>query len=346
MGLNVAVIGVGRWGRNHARILSSLKGRIVNKLVVVDVDIERAREASKMYSADSYYGSVEELISREKDLDAVIVTVPTVYHYHVVKPLLREYDVFVEKPLAETPEQGLELVRIAHENGRVFTVGHIERFNPIVGVAEKLIKGKGGKILAFEAKRLGPGPAGNYTLNLGVGHDLLVHDVDIANFFLRERPMRVYAIAFHSGTFPYEVEVQAVFEYPGGRTAHLTASWRTSPVYKHRSFSVRTEDSVITVDYILRRILIDNGVESFQLDGLKTSVHSEMISMEISYLQEEPLKLELLDFLEAVKSRREPRVSAIDGYVALKCVFKALESSKKMAPVDITWSELEGLNRS
>ncbi|AKG38910.1 MAG: Gfo/Idh/MocA family oxidoreductase [Infirmifilum sp.] len=343
MSLNVAVVGVGRWGVNHVRVLSLLQSHLVGRLVVVDSDISRASQVAKTYHADTFYGSVEELSRREKDLDAVIVVVPTIYHYKVVDKLLDNYDVFVEKPLAETIEQGFNLVQKARRLGRVLAVGHIERFNPIVLVSRRMLEQLNGKILSFEAKRLGPGPARSYSLNLGVAHDLLVHDLDVSVFLLGNLPSKVYAQTFRTNDFPYEVEVEAVYQYPGGKTAHLIASWRTSPKYKHRSFSVRTEDFILTADYILRRINIDNGIDSIDVQKIKTAIHNEVTSIEISYLQEEPLKLELIDFLESVSTRRKPIVSALEGYIALKGVVKALESAVKEAPVEISWEELANI---
>ncbi|MEZ0345483.1 MAG: Gfo/Idh/MocA family oxidoreductase [Infirmifilum sp.] len=344
MSLEVAVVGVGRWGRNHVRVLSALRKEYIDRLIVVDSDFSRAKEVANAYSADAFYDSVEELFSWEKNLDAVVVVVPTVYHYRVVDSLLDHYDVFVEKPLAETIEQGFSLALKSLSSGRVLAVGHIERFNPIVGIARKLLEQSKKKIYAFEARRLGPGPAGNYTLNLGVAHDLLVHDVDIAAAFLEDLPRTVYASAVPGDGFPYEVEIEALYSYPGARTAHIVASWRTAPSYKHRSFSVRTEDSIITIDYILRRIVIDNGVQRVETPTVSTALHSENTHLEISYLQEEPLKLELKDFLEAVSHKRRPQVSAVEGYIALKCVVKALESAARRSPVEITWDELSRLN--
>lgn len=344
MALNLAVIGVGRWGKNHVRVLASLRKSKIGRLVVVDSDVNRAREVSEAYSADAFYGSMEDFISREKDLDAAIVVVPTVYHYKVVEKLLDNYDVFVEKPLAETVEQAFNISIKAARLGRILAVGHIERFNPIVGVTLRFLEQRKTSILSFEARRLGPGPAGNYTLNLGVGHDLLVHDVDISNLFLEGLPRKVFAKSFYVEGFPYEVEVEALYEYPGERISHLVASWRTNPSYKHRSFSLRTEDFVVTADYILRKLVVDDGVNTVEVNNLKTAVHSETTSLEISYLQEEPLKIELLDFLDAVMSRKKPRVSSVEGYIALKCVVKALESAAKQTPLEISWEELEKLN--
>lgn len=345
MALEVAVVGVGRWGRNHARVLSSLRRNLISKLVIVDENIARAKEVAEEYSADAVYSDVDELLSKEKNLDAAVVAVPTLYHYTVVDRLLEASDVFVEKPIAATVEQGFKLAVKSLKLNRILAVGHIERFNPIVGVAKEVV-GQLGPILSVEAKRLGPGPAGGYTLNLGVGHDLMVHDADIAVYFLEDLPSRVYALARRGESFPYETEVEALFQFNRGGTAYLVASWRTTSSYKHRTFTIRTEDSVVTVDYILRRLTIDNGVKAFKLWRAQALVHAETTNLEVSYAQEEPLKLELLDFLDSVVTRRKPRVSAVEGYVALKCVGKALESAEKNAPVDISWEELGQLHEA
>ncbi|ABL78119.1 Gfo/Idh/MocA family protein [Thermofilum pendens] len=342
MGVNVAVVGVGRWGRNHVRVLSSLRGSLVGRIVVVDADEARASSVAKQFAVDAYYSSVEELVKDEKDLDAAVVAVPTVYHFEVASKLLNYADVLVEKPLAATLDEGYRLVELSRKLGRRLAVGHIERFNPVVGAAYAAVRGK--EILSMESKRLGPGPAREYTLNLGVAHDLLVHDVDVVNMFLGEPPGRVFAYKIDGGDFPFEVEVTALYEYSQRRIATLSASWRTVPSYKHRSLTIRLPDSVIRVDYILRRIVVDRGVQELPRDSLRVPVFAEESYVEVSYLQEEPLKAELIDFLEAVKLGGKPRVDGLAGYVALKCVVKALESASKGVPVPIGWDEIEKLS--
>jgi UDP-N-acetylglucosamine 3-dehydrogenase len=342
MGLRVAVVGVGRWGANHVRVLSRLRGELVEALLVVDSNPSRASSIASRYACERWYTSVEELLQREKDLDAAVIAVPTVYHFPVSRVLAGKVHLLVEKPLAASAEEGLELLRAAKEGGKLLVVGHIERFNPVVHIVKQHSANLGGP-LAVEAKRIGPGPARGYTLNLGVAHDLLVHDVDVANFILDRLPHRVYALALRDAEFPYETEVQALYEYPEGATAYLTASWRSSPAYKHRSISVRTPSAIVRGDYILRRVVVDNGVSRYSLGFVETSLQTETSSIEISYLQPEPLELELRNFLEAAANRAKPAVTGLEGYIALKCVVKALESAAKSRPVEITWEELDRL---
>ncbi len=341
MTIDVALIGVGRWGKNHARVLSSLKGLIIGSLVIVDSNRSRAKLVAEKYGADSYYSSVEDLVKYGKNLDAAIIAVPTLYHYRIASQLINYYDLFIEKPLAANLEEGLSLLESSVSNGRTVAVGHIERFNPIVNVALQ-IAGSLGEILEVSATRLGPGPARNYTLNLGVAHDLLVHDVDISVLFLGKKPRKVFSFTFYSENYPYETEILANYMFEGGAYASLLASWRTTPNYKHRSLSIRFDNAVITVDYILRRIIINRGIKQYDLQSpIKAAIYREEHGIEISYLQEEPLKLELLDFLNSVQYSKKPRVSILDGYIALKCIIKALEAAEKERMIDIFWDELE-----
>ncbi len=339
MALEVALIGVGRWGRNHARVLSQLRGKLLDRLVIVDKDTKRAEEVAAQYGADGVYGSLEELLKKEKSLDAAVIAVPTVFHYAVASALLEHMDVFVEKPLAATLEEGEKLLSMARRMSRVAAVGHIERFNPVVKVCKNLVEDS--EIVGMTARRLGPGPAGGYTLNLGVGHDLLVHDIDIVNLFMGGLPSAVYARTYRTEGFPYEVEVAALYEYDDA-TAFLEASWRTAPKYKHRSFQVRLVDRVVTADYILRRIVVDEGIERWRIgDNQEAVMHMERSGIEISYLQEEPLRLEMIDFLESVKTGRKPMADIIDGYIALKSVVYALRSGEKGERIPIDWEELD-----
>uniref|UniRef100_A0A7C1T5Q0 Gfo/Idh/MocA family oxidoreductase n=1 Tax=Thermofilum pendens TaxID=2269 RepID=A0A7C1T5Q0_THEPE len=342
MGLSVAVVGVGRWGVNHVRVLSKLRGELVDALFVVDSNPSRASSVASRYGCDGWYPSVEDLLRSEKELDAAVVAVPTVHHFHVSRVLADKVHLLVEKPLAASIEEGLELLRSARRGGKLLMVGHIERFNPVVHIVKQYSASLGGP-LTVEAKRVGPGPARDYTLNLGVAHDLLVHDVDVANFVLDKLPRRVYALAMRDAAFPYETEVQALYEYPEGVTAYLTASWRSSPTYKHRSISVRTPSAIIRGDYILRRVVVDNGVSRYSLGFVETSLQTETSSIEISYLQPEPLELELRNFLEAAAGRAKPAITGLEGYIALKCIVKALESAVESRPVEIVWEELNSL---
>ncbi len=343
MGISLAVIGVGRWGKNHVRVLTQLRKTLVDKVVIVDINPNRLKYIVKKYQPDSYYTSIEDLVKREKNLDGAIVAVPTVYHYKVASILIDHYHLLIEKPLAATIEEGYNLVRRAQENDKAIAVGHIERFNPIVNIAYNIIKKQDEKPTGIVGERLGPGPPGRSTLNLGVAHDLLVHDIDISNHFLNEKPVSVIARIVKSPDFPYETEIIAIYEYPGDTFSMLKASWRTAPFYKRRYLKVQMETTSLSINYILRTINIEKGLKKVKIrnSSIDSLMHFEENGIEISYVQKEPLVLELNDFIESIKSGKKPQVDAILGYVALKCVEEARRAAFSGRKVNIRWEEID-----
>ena len=125
--LQVGVIGVGFWGRNHARVFHELPNAELK--AVCDVNKERVRELVKKYSINGYTDS-QELLKRE-DVDAVsICTWSTALAKEAVKSLNAGKHVFIEKPMAINVEEAENVVKLAEKNGLYLMVGFIERFNP------------------------------------------------------------------------------------------------------------------------------------------------------------------------------------------------------------------------
>jgi predicted dehydrogenase len=130
--MRVAVVGVGHFGRNHARVYASMPG--VKLVAVADTDAARCKAIADQYGAKA--------VSSHRDIgevDAVSVAVPTSRHAEVACWFLeRGVPVLVEKPLADTVEAAERIVRTAHEKGTFVGVGHVERFNPVVQAATQL----------------------------------------------------------------------------------------------------------------------------------------------------------------------------------------------------------------
>jgi len=344
--VRVAVVGVGRWGVNHVRVLSELsrvssEGLDIDEVIVVDRDLARARHVANKYGAARYLSDLNELIGL--GADAAIVAVPTIYHYEVTAKLLPHMDVMVEKPIAAKLEEAEEMARIAEREGRLLAVGHIERFNPVVPALKDRLASEGEEIVHVMAQRVGPGPAKGYTLNLGVAHDLLVHDVDVVCYLLDSLPSSVFAKAFWEPGYEYETEVVAVYTFEElGVAAELRASWRASPRFKRRTISVQLRSKLIEADYILQTIRVERGLVEHKSRG----EYSELISAYTSRVREtwsvlgirrEPLLLEDSHFLKCVARGEKPLNSWEVGLRALKCILAALDSARSRAPVHIEW---------
>src|ERR1700733_12785253 len=126
--LRVAVIGAGNMGRNHVRTYHNLRG---SELLAVADPSPNAAKLAKEYGV-KFYADYKEMLEAEKP-QAVSIAVPTPLHHSIASEVMsRGVHCLVEKPIASTPEEGDELIAIASKNGVVFTVGHIERFNPMI----------------------------------------------------------------------------------------------------------------------------------------------------------------------------------------------------------------------
>ena len=164
----VAVVGVGHFGRHHARVLSALPG--VHLESVVDIDIARA----KATAAEVGTAIASDVASLEGRVDAVTLAVPTAAHHAVALPLLtRGISVLVEKPIAKSVGEADELIAAAAKSGAVLAVGHAERHNPAVAAALPLVQSP----RFIEVHRIGAFPG--RSLDIDVVFDLMIHDLDI-----------------------------------------------------------------------------------------------------------------------------------------------------------------------
>ncbi|MDP3765821.1 MAG: Gfo/Idh/MocA family oxidoreductase, partial [Nanoarchaeota archaeon] len=135
--LNVAVIGAGSMGKNHARVYSGLDN--VNLVSVCDYNKETAKEIVKLYKINCYK-NYKEMLKKEK-IDAVSICVPTKLHKQVALDAIKsKINVLVEKPIAATTAEAKEIINAAAKNKVKLMVGHIEIFNPVVQELKKRIE--------------------------------------------------------------------------------------------------------------------------------------------------------------------------------------------------------------
>jgi len=344
--LKIAVIGVGRWGRNHVRVVHNLI--MMNKcesLTICDVNKSLVRRVSREYGIDEYYYSIDDLINKSH-VDAAIVAVPTVFHHKVCKRILPHMDVLVEKPLATNLEEARELVDLAKRMNRLLVVGHIERYNQAVIAVKELIKElrkEGERPTYIVAQRVGPGPQRDYVLNLGVAHDLMIHDIDVVNFLLEERPHEVQAITVRVEDFPYEIEIIAIYTYKKGAIANLRASWRARPNFKDRTLSIYLRGTLINLDYIYQSYTVERGLIEQRASGsyehivLSYRAREELRRTLPPLALKEPLFLEVDNFISALRGEKAYIVTGEEGLNALRCVVYALKSAEKGRRLKIVW---------
>ncbi|MCG3224510.1 MAG: Gfo/Idh/MocA family oxidoreductase, partial [Candidatus Heimdallarchaeota archaeon] len=152
--LNIAVIGVGSWGKNHARVFKEMEK--TNLIGTYDIQLEKAKELATMHRARAF-SNLDELLSLE-EIDAVSIASPTSTHGEIaIKAIEHGKHVLIEKPMTSTLEEAEKIIDIAKSSNVIVSVGFIERFNPIVSKSLTLIEsGELGELVLLSARRLGP----------------------------------------------------------------------------------------------------------------------------------------------------------------------------------------------
>ncbi len=305
--IHVAVIGVGAFGRNHARVYRELEqqGHPVHLAAVVDSNCEQATRVASEYGV-SAFGSVEQMLASGVAIQAASVAVPTSAHRKTAKLLLESgMDVLVEKPVATTVSEADELIRIAEANGRIAQVSHVERFNPAVRATVPLIT----QPMFFEVHRLSVFTP--RSLDVDVVLDLMIHDLDIVLSFVDApvKEIRAVGLPILSG----KVDIANVrVEFDSGCIANFTASRvSTERVRKLRFFQ---PEQYISIDYGRQDVMVFSvGKEG----GGVPSPNPEIKVAKPPISTEEPLRAELKAFIAAVQTRSEPLVGLRDGRRAL-----------------------------
>jgi predicted dehydrogenase len=307
----VAVIGVGAFGRNHARVYRQLQQAGAVRLVgVVDPDTPRADAIAREFDCKAF-GSVEQMLTTHSEVQAASVAVPTVLHLEVARDLMQSgVDVLIEKPLAATLAEADELLRVATEHKRIAQVGHLERFNPAVRATLPLINHP----MFFEVHRLSE--FSPRALDVDVVLDLMIHDLDVVLTFVRSevKEIRAVGLPILSG----KVDIANVrVEFESGCVANFTASRvSTERVRKLRFFQ---PGQYISVDYGRQDVLVFSvGSAAAKSAGSQPSVNPQIQMTKPTVTAEEPLLAEINAFLRAVRDRSRPVVSLEDGRRALE----------------------------
>jgi predicted dehydrogenase len=301
--IRMGVAGAGAFGRNHLRVIAASSR--AELAAVYDPDAARAGAAAAEYGVEAC-ASLEELAAR---CQAAVVASPTTTHSSVACRLMEAgLDVLVEKPIAASMDEARAMIDTAHRHGRILQAGHLERFNPAVEAARRILR----LPLFFEVHRLSV--FSPRSLDVDVVADLMIHDLDLVLSMTGEEPSEVRAagIAVLSSR-PDIANVR--LEFPGGCIANLTASRvSTERVRKLRFFQPQ---QYVSVDYAKQECL------SIRVDADRR-VHFEPQPV----VKGEPLARQLDAFLDSVTTRTRPVAS---GEEAARALALALQIAARIA---------------
>jgi predicted dehydrogenase len=296
MTVKVGVVGTGYLGRLHARVLSEIpEATMVGFVEPNDAIAAEVEESLKL----KRFVSVAELA---KEIDGAVVATPTTSHYDVARELLEAgVDVMVEKPITATADEARRLIDLAAKHGRIVQVGHVERYNPaIVAVASLVAASR-----YFEAERLGVFVP--RSLDVDVLLDLMIHDLNLVLSLLKQKVVDVRAVGVPVLTDKVDI-TNVRLELENGAVANLTAS-RVSQerVRKQRFFGSDFYLSVDTKEQEVKgyRLVDENGARKVR-------------PFDLEVVKKEPLRAENEAFLQCVRERSRPVVSAEDGLEAVE----------------------------
>ena len=332
--IRVAVVGLGYWGPNIVRNLAAVKEF---ELTYVCDPRSSALEATAARYPNVRCTTRFEEILNDTSIDAVAIATPVTTHYPLAMAALDAgKHVFVEKPLATSSEQVLDLARMAAEEGLVLMPGHTFLYSPPVTAIKSLIDaGDLGEIYFISASRVN---LGLHQADASVVWDLGPHDFSILRYWLDSLPTQVSAIS-RSCVLPGTPDVAFIsMTYPSGTVAHVELAW-LAPSKLRRTAIVGSDKMVVYDDTSNEPIRIfDSGAElpdpesfgEYQL-SYRTG---EIVSPRVEAA--EPLSLELADFGAAILEGK-PLVSSpeigLDVVRTIEAVDRSLGSGG--APVSV-----------
>ena len=312
---NIVLIGVGHWGKNHLRNLEKLG--VLHSVVEPDPgNIERIKEDFPHVN----YVNNDSSILDNPDIQAVVIAAPAALHFELTKKyLLAGKDILVEKPLALTAAEGSQLVDIAHKENRILMVGHILQYHPAVARLKELIDaGELGDIRYIYSNRLN---IGKLRTEENVLWSFAPHDISLILMFLNgEEPTRIgaYGGAYvKPGLFDTTL---TTLEFKNGVKSHIFVNW-LHPFKEQKLVVVGSKKMAVFDDVGDDKLLIYPHKIDFINGEIPVARKAE--SYPVDFEQKEPLKEELLHFIDCIKKRKIPKTDGVEGLAVLKVLERA-----------------------
>jgi len=326
--LNIGVIGTGRMGKNHVRILNELES--ANLVALSDTDKEQLGRITSLYKVKGYL-NYQDMLSTEQ-LDAVVVAVPTTLHKRVALDVISHgIHLLIEKPIASTVEDAQEIIQKAKEKNVKLMIGHVERFNPAVQELKKrVMNNELGKIYKFAVERSSPFPS--RVSDVGVVIDLAVHDLDVLNHINNSKVTQLYAQTDKRIHSTNEDMLHAQLSYENGVIGVLSVDWLTPVVI--RKLSITGEKGMFVTNYLTQELYFyeNQAIADPDFSSIVSTVTAgDMIKINIP--KQEPLKIELASFISSIQHNTEPPVTGEEGILVLQLALKLIESAQTRSVV-------------
>lgn len=330
--LRCGVVGVGKMGRHHARLWTQVEG--CDLVGVVDTSAERRQTIIDQYGGKGH-DTVDELI--DAGVDVVTIATPTIHHRAAAERLLAKgVHCLIEKPLAPTPSEARAIADAAKKSGALLQVGHVVRYDPVMLAIRKLKM----KPRFVQVDRVSPMTF--RSVDVGVVLDMMIHDIDVLLMLFGSEPETVHASAV-SVLGEAEDVCNARLEFPrlpdgGTPVANVTAS--RLAMKTERKIRIMSDDTYVSADFAERkgtvarknandakitelRELLKQGADLSHLNFL------EIMQVEdLAVAPSEPLRLQAEDFIDAIRTGRQPFVDAEDGFAAVRTADRIVAAAR------------------
>lgn len=317
--VKVAVIGAGNMGKNHIRTYQKLP----NVELVALVDVNEAAAAIAEEHGILYLSDYKDLL-RDGQIDAVSIVVPTPFHFKIAMDFIEHgIHCLVEKPITSTIDEANQLIAAAKKHSVIFTVGHIEQYNPMIQKLKTLIDKKEiGEITSIITRRVGGFPSIEPRTDVII--DLAVHDIDIMSYLLGKQPKAVHSHGSRTLHSHKVDSAELLLDY-GTASGFVQANWIT-PV-KVRNIAVTGTKGYVEGNYITQELTYYKHSMEPKRKGFKNFVATlgEPEKYYVSEDPKEPLAIELGAFTEAVLGHKVDLVDPAAARDALQVVLTALE---------------------
>jgi UDP-2-acetamido-3-amino-2,3-dideoxy-glucuronate N-acetyltransferase len=324
---NVAVVGVGYWGKNLVRNFYDLGALSV----LCDAEASVETKYKTQYRGVRFEREFSVVLS-DPSITAVALATPAVTHYELAKAALEAgKDVLVEKPLAIDVKHGEDLVRLADSKSRILMVGHILRYHPAIRKLQQFIRdGALGRINYLYSNRLN---IGKIRTEENILWSFAPHDISVILSLLNEMPTRVSCQG--GGYLSHDVldVTLSHFDFPSGVQAHIFVSW-LHPVKEQKLVVVGSEKMAVFDDTAEDKlVLYPHKVEWRNRIPTAVKAEGEVVVLEDS----EPLRTECQHFLDCIESRTSPVSNGAEGLRVLR-VLDACQRALQNGPVPVDTS--------
>jgi len=323
----ILLIGLGRWGANHLRILKSMP----IELFVAEHDEKRLSSAE--IPKDHRSKHARALFPK---IDAAVVVTPAQTHFEICRDLLKMgKDVFVEKPISLVSNEAKELTKLADKSRLILQVGHIFRFDPAsVWMRDAIVRGQFGRLKMLRARFCGfkrPRPDTGVTFADGI------HFIDLFNFLLGTSPRRVHAVLrdFFRRGMDDESLITLEYDNADGLSVLATVEAGYHAPGKVREVTIAGTDASAICDYNVAQYKIKT-FENRHIAGDARIAAVEGAVRQLEFPPEEPLRAELVSFIDSIENRTPPLVDGWAGFQAVRVVEAALESARTGTWIDIS----------